>query len=293
MTAPFDKFLKSLRDGNSEAERLRKLMRAYPSRFVRFSKQDDGGEASAGTWDRGPYADESTPPRDEEDYDRRVDDLSEEDDEAAAADEEARLREEDDDAGVEATDKRHFVDVLSGLLIDAGTFATKPEALHYLLHHRDGAALVRRLHKQRKRLQKEAPPMKDTLSAIAKQYGVVAVCKHITDRGSSNISEHDLVKVVADTVTRLPGETREQAFVRAFSADDEEGLAMRKAVQVLKRHPRAEGTVSGSAYDAIVAKATELRKREPSLTREQSFAKAYQENPDLAREERRQNRPAA
>jgi hypothetical protein len=41
------------------------------------------------------------------------------------------------------------------------------------------------------------------------------------------------------------------------------------------------------AIDALQAKAEELRKAQPHLSKEQSFAKAFESNPDLARRERR------
>jgi hypothetical protein len=282
-TAPFDRYLASLEPTDSESTKMQKLLAAYNlrkegSHFVTVRKQDEGN-AVAGTWPRGPFADEGTPDEDDEEEDDRrvVDDPGEEEDEAASA-------------------HKHFIDVLAGLVVDGSEGrVTRPTALHWLLHHRDGAALVRRLH-HKKRLLKKETPMNDTLSAVAKKYGVAAVCKHIVDRGSSNISEHDLVKVVADTVTRLPGETREQAFVRAFSADDEEGLAMRKAVQVLKRHPKAElAPRGGTALAELKAKADALRKQDSSLTEAQAFARVYSapENVEIAKRERAENRPRA
>ena len=46
--------------------------------------------------------------------------------------------------------------------------------------------------------------------------------------------------------------------------------------------------------DELLAKAEELRKKEPALSEAQAFAKAYGDpaNRDLAAAERRQNRPA-
>ena len=145
----------------------------------------------------------------------------------------------------------------------------------------------------------------EELALIAKRDGgISAICKHVIERrGSSSITEHELTKLISDNVERRPGETREQAFCRAFEAPDAEGLAMRKAVAVLRHHPVAEaaprsvagGTVSGDAYGKLLAKAEEARRADPSLTREQSFAKIYADpaNVELARAERAANRPHA
>jgi hypothetical protein len=57
------------------------------------------------------------------------------------------------------------------------------------------------------------------------------------------------------------------------------------------------GTGGGAltAHDQLVQKAEELRKKQPELSPAQAFAKAYQDpaNRELAKQERRENRPAA
>lgn len=52
---------------------------------------------------------------------------------------------------------------------------------------------------------------------------------------------------------------------------------------------------TGSAYDELVAKADELRKKDTNLTKEQAFAKVYADpaNADIAKRERAENRPHA
>jgi hypothetical protein len=295
MTAPYDKFLRSLRDGDSESEKMRKLLHAYPSLgkgFARFRKQD-GGEAIAGTWPRGPFADEDTPPPDP-DPDADLEDDEEEDDD------EARHREEDDDAAVEAASK-HFVDVLADLLVTANEGKiTKPEALRHLMHTARGAALVRRLHHQ-KRLQEKEQTMTTTraqdLQRLAKDFGPVKLAKHLIENGPFGLSEHEFTAMV-ESYAKANGTT----FVKLFEAPDSDGLAIRKATQLLKRHPVAEaapraaaGTVFGSAYDELVAKAEALRKREPSLTREQAFCRVFEapENVAIVKRERAESRPHA
>jgi hypothetical protein len=137
------------------------------------------------------------------------------------------------------------------------------------------------------------------LAEIAKSDGgIQIICEHVIKRaGLSNITQDELVKLFSDAVPRRSGESAAQAFSRAFSANDAEGLLMRKAVQAVKGFSTAgsprEAVASGTAYDALMAKADELRKREPTLTREQSFAKVFSDfsNRELAARERSENRP--
>jgi hypothetical protein len=69
----------------------------------------------------------------------------------------------------------------------------------------------------------------------------VEVCKRLGDGDPSIIvpSEAELtahiMKFAGDH--RLPGESQVAAFSRIFSAPDDVGLALRKAVQVAKGHP--------------------------------------------------------
>jgi hypothetical protein len=55
------------------------------------------------------------------------------------------------------------------------------------------------------------------------------------------------------------------------------------------------GNTTLTAYDELMVKADELRKKEAGLTREQAFAKVYADpaNAELAKRERKENRPAA
>jgi hypothetical protein len=91
-------------------------------------------------------------------------------------------------------------------------------------------------------------------------------------------------------------------FVKMFTALDDTGLLFRKAVNACKHFPRAEpinaaagGQVPGGAYQALLRKAAELRKADPTLSDAVSFAKAFTDpaDRDLAARERRENRPQA
>jgi hypothetical protein len=198
---------------------------------------------------------------------------------------------------------RHHVDRLADLVLQASDGSlTKPEVLNWLLRTPRGNQLVSRMRGTAKR---EVTPMnrEQELASIAKQDGgIQAICEHVIKRaGSSNITQDELVKLFSETVPRRSSESAAQAFSRAYSANDDEGLLMRKAVQALKNFPRAErgpavaGAAPGAAYAALVAKSEELRKFDPTLTKEQAFAKAFSapENRALAAAERAANRPVA
>jgi hypothetical protein len=195
--------------------------------------------------------------------------------------------------------KAHFVSTLADLLVEGSEGAfTRQSALHYLMRTPHGGALVRRLHLQKKlNKQKERTSMtnrNEELMSIAKQYGPVAVAKHIIDKGESSISEHEFVAMV-DAYAK----SKASNFVAMYTANDDDGLAIRKATQILKGFgtagPVREAVAGGSAYDQLMVKADELRKRDPGLTREQSFAKVFSDpvNRELAARERSENRPRA
>jgi hypothetical protein len=218
------------------------------------------------------------------------------------ADEEADDVHEGDDGEVDddetVAEKKHLVEVLVPLLVEGsnGGF-TRQSALHHLLFHPRGAELVRRLQKQKLQKQKETQAMtydrSAELTSIIKQFGPVALAKHLVENGPSGLSEIEFTSMT-DTWARANNTT----FVKLFTAQNSDGLALRRAVQVLKgfgtARPPREAVAGGSAYDALVAKAEALRKQDSSLSSEQAFAKVFVDpaNRDLARAERAANRPA-
>ena len=192
---------------------------------------------------------------------------------------------------------RHISHIADMIAESAGI--QREAALDWLLNHRNGLALLSRTLGKR---QKEIP-MPDSLSKVIDDHGLINVAKSIASGGSTGgATEHSLTAAIEVLAKRLyPDLSSAQAFATFFSADTPESLACRQAIQKLKHHPVAEaapgvaggGTVSGSPLDALWSKATELRKREPSLTREQAFARVYSapENIDVVKRERAENRP--
>jgi hypothetical protein len=133
--------------------------------------------------------------------------------------------------------------------------------------------------------------------AIARRVGETAASTEVDD-GPGGISEVEMTKLITEEAQREhPGLSSAAAFTKLFVENSERGIIFRKAIAACRgfaTQPASKQAVStsGTSYDQLMVKANELQKREPHLSREQSFAKAYQQNPELARAERAANRPA-
>ena len=145
----------------------------------------------------------------------------------------------------------------------------------------------------------------EELKSIAKDYGVAKLAKFIIDEGRAHgISEHELTQLIDIEAqkTRKAGERPEQAFARFYDAP--ENIEMRKALQIAKGFPRLMEVeprmVGGDAVDVndveealrqLQGLAAEQRRRAPTLSDAQAFARAFDENPELAAKAHR--RPTA
>src|SRR5262249_7155907 len=82
----------------------------------------------------------------------------------------------------------HHASKAADLLVESGSHSTREEALAYLLHHKDGAALLRRLSNN---IRKESTMSKEELEAerteklreVVKAYGITALAKQIVADG--------------------------------------------------------------------------------------------------------------
>ena len=217
-----------------------------------------------------------------------------------------RLQEDDDTAAPTSTGTRR-VSSLADLLVEAsGNKVTREQALQFLLHSRSGRALAQ-THKQ----QKETPPV-----TKLEDLPVVEIAKCIVGKQDAYaLSEHELTALIqkhADR-NRLPGESSAAAFARVVSAGNDEGLALRKALDVTKTAGWL-GSVSltptfvggdaatavndpKSALSQLQAMAERLRAGNPhlKLTEAQAFAQVFGDpaNRALAARERQENRPSA
>jgi hypothetical protein len=202
--------------------------------------------------------------------------------------------EEADDDEVTAT--KHLLSTVADLMVQAGSARDRQSALFRLMHTARGAELMRRLSKQRKEQTTMTYNRSEELMSIAKQYGPVAVAKHIIDNGAS-ISEHEFTAMV-DAYAKSKGTT----FVKLYTANDDDGLAIRRATQILKGFPVATQVGGAAARDVDDPKdalrqleelAEKLRAQFPELSKAQAFSKVYTDpkNAALVRAEREANRP--
>ena len=145
----------------------------------------------------------------------------------------------------------------------------------------------------------------DELRDIAKQHGVDRLCKYLVEDGDAHgISEHELTQLIDIEAqkTRKTGERPEQAFARFYDAP--ENIELRKALQIAKGFPRLMEVepriVGGDAVDVndvedalrqLQDLAAEQRRRSPTLTDAQAFARAFEANPKLAAKAHRRPTP--
>ena len=150
-----------------------------------------------------------------------------------------------DDDGKPAADgatNDHPAQRAADILVEAGKFSNRAEALDYLLHNPRGAAMLRRLHKS-----EDQPTMTDyktKLYDLAKRAGPIAIAKTIVDDDNAyGISEHDMTALVTECAKRdHPGLSDAQAFVKVFTDQSEAGTILRRAFNVIKAAAPADGT---------------------------------------------------
>jgi hypothetical protein len=133
----------------------------------------------------------------------------------------------------------------------------------------------------------------EELRAIAKNYGVVRLAKLLVADGDSHgIGEPELVELIGNH-DRRDGETAAKCFARQYEANTDDGLALRKAINIAK-----QSVISGAdlrdAADADQAwdQLAELgKKMAPTATPEKQFALAFSANPLLAARAHRRPSP--
>ena len=135
----------------------------------------------------------------------------------------------------------HHASKAADLLVESGSHGTREEALAYLLHHKDGAALLRRLRKQH---QEESTMSKEQLEAertakldeVVKAYGIMPLAKQMIAEGSSyGIDESEFTKLATAHARRLfPNMSPNAAFEKLFSDGSEDGVVLREAHGITK-----------------------------------------------------------
>ena len=148
----------------------------------------------------------------------------------------------------------------------------------------------------------------DQLEAMVKAAGsFTGLCKAVAAGRSRGISERELSLCAKGfAMNRFPELTPEQAFAKAYgdARSSGEARAFWDACETLKQaaftsdhvddedeedDDEENGEENSDALDELQVKAAALRKRDPSLSSEQAFTKAYEQNPELAKRERRQH----
>ena len=148
---------------------------------------------------------------------------------------------------------RHLHEMADLIVEASGGQVTRPMALHWLLNDKRGRTIATSLHKQHDEQRKEQPTM--TIMERITKAGLdpISVCKTIaTERRAYSITEHELTELIQKyaSANRLPGESAASAFARVFSADNDEGLAFRKAIQIAKGASLEPLMVGGAAAQA-------------------------------------------
>ena len=148
---------------------------------------------------------------------------------------------------------------------------------------------------------------KDKPMQVYKATDVPQVCKGIADQGSTSISESEVTALItAYAKHAYPDARPDVAFAKVFTANDDVGIAFRRAVQIAKGlalvMPVYVGGDAALAVDdpedalaQLEELAEEQRRRAPEMSKSQAFAKVFSDpaNRALAAAERRQNRPRA
>jgi hypothetical protein len=180
-------------------------------------------------------------------------------------------------------------------------------ALHWVLHHRHGAAL-------RDRLNLPHDKVADLL--------VRAAAMHPTNKQDNTmqnmtktlreVGEHDFTKMIEKYAKTVhPTLTREQAFTKVFTEDSDAGRAIRSAYQIAKQgvadddDDEDEDQRDGGGDDSrngaddplelLNRLAASLRREHPEWSREKCFAAVYTDPQyaSLAKRERARYRPKA
>jgi hypothetical protein len=187
----------------------------------------------------------------------------------------------------------HHASTVADLLTEAGTFPHRAAALHYLLHKPSGQGLLARLRKAAEQTEKDNPPM-DSILQIMKSGGIGPVCAAICAKGSTTISEHELVEAATKVAAeRHPELSPSQAFSKVYSASTDEARVLRDAIKVAMQ-PTVTGTDLRDAADADEAM-DQLRtigqRMAPSASPSKQFALAFSANPLLAARAHRRPSP--
>jgi hypothetical protein len=172
----------------------------------------------------------------------------------------------------------HHASKVADLLVESGKFPDRSRALEYLLTNPRGAAMLR-LNKS-----EDSIAMPINFATVAKQYGVIPLCKFMIEKQSNfGATEADLVALAtAEAHRRYPSETEAGAFAKLYH----ESRELRDAVEIAKNaaaHDAITQEIERDSREAMKELNAIGKRRWPSLTPAQRFARAFETNPELAK----------
>jgi hypothetical protein len=172
----------------------------------------------------------------------------------------------DDDEEIEKV--KHHASTVADLLVESGRFSDRPSALHHLLHKPAGQALLARLHKA---AETEKGATMDSIHAIMKDIGPIAVAKQIVATGRSfGMSEATYVEEASRRASELYGLPGDRAFAKLCETDGD----VVRACSVLK-------AAEFSVFDIqpVVVGGADVNPNDPSAA-----VRAYEEIVRIGRE---------
>jgi hypothetical protein len=220
----------------------------------------------------------------------------------AADDEET----DDDELGGNG-DTDHVGSQIADLLVQAGSSdgpVDRETALRWLLHSKDGRALLVQLSPYRKAVARtnrkgfQMPTRQEVLKGYVRSAGgVVPLCKRIVAKGTTDITEHELVSLLVTELKRAePDLSDAQAFTKAFTGPS--GAMLQKAVQVAKvaqvsGNDDDDDDDAAAALEELQRLADAHQRKHPELTGQQAFARVFSDPRHAALAHRAHKRPTA
>jgi hypothetical protein len=198
----------------------------------------------------------------------------------------------DDDAGGGDTQhitNQHPVIAAARLLVASGRFGDHGQALDFLLNKPGGRALLARLKAADPQPAKESTM--DSLTAIMKSTGIAATCAAIVQKGSTAISEEEIVSAVTKIAAeRYENMSPAQAFAKIYTASGDEARVLHKAIEIAKLSAfdvkpievGFEDAYTTSELTAAVRASEEIvrigREKFPFLSAAQQYARVFEDS---------------
>ena len=204
-------------------------------------------------------------------------------------------------------DNDHVVSQIADLLVQAGSSdgpVDRETALRWLLHSKDGRALLVQLSPYLKAVARtnrkgfQMPTRQEVLKGYVRSAGgVVALCKRIVAKGTTDITEHELVSLLVTELKRAePDLSDAQAFTKAFTGPS--GAMLQQAVQVAKvaqviGNDDDDDDDAAAALEELQRLADAHQRKHPELTGQQAFARVFSDPRHAALAHRAHKRPTA